>query len=268
MKFRNKFVSKRIGTKTLASLLAFGMALGSPMAVFADDGETVVVAENTVQAKKTDGSEVFVGVSDYVRGMMESGAVRLNDETGYLEDTSTGQKVDPETGERLTETPDVPETPAIPETPGNQENPESPGTPENPENPEVPEKPDTPGTPETPENQKLRKPRRIQKFQKNQKLQKNRILRKLQKNRILRELQRHRKNQALRKIRIARIPANPIPKIRFRHRILIRQILPKTGKIQRLNQFREVRSTIHRRSAKQKKQPVRTNQKLQSVILN
>lgn len=78
MKFRNKFISKRIGTKTLASLLAFGMALGSPMAVFADDGETAVVAENTVQAKKTDGSEVFVSVSDYVRGMMERGAVRLN----------------------------------------------------------------------------------------------------------------------------------------------------------------------------------------------
>lgn len=126
MKFRNKFIAKRIGTKTLASLLAFGMALGSPMAAFADDGETVVVAENTVQAKKTDGSEAFVSVSDCVRGMMESGAVRLNNETGYLEDTSTGQKVDPETGERLTETPDVPETPAIPDTPGNQENPESP----------------------------------------------------------------------------------------------------------------------------------------------
>ena len=250
MKFRNKFVSKRIGTKTLASLLAFGMALGSPMAVFADDGETAVVAENTVQAKKTDGSEVFVGVSDCVRGMMESGAVRLNDETGYLEDTSTGQKVDPETGERLTETPDVPETPAIPDNPGNPENPESPGTPENPENPEVPEKPDTPGTPETPENRTLRK---IQGHQKN---------------RTLRKIQGHRKNQKLRKIRIARIPTNPIPKIRFRHRILISQILPKTGKIQRLNQFREVRSTIHRRSAKQKKQPVRTNQKLQSVILN
>ena len=123
-------------------------------------------------------------------------------------------------------------------------------------------------------NQALRKPRRIQKFQR---LQKNRTLRelqrhrknqKLQKSRILRELQRHRKNQALRKIRIARIPANPIQKIRFRHRILIRQILPKTGKIQRPTQFREVRSTIHRRSAKQKKQSVRTNQKLQSVILN
>ena len=157
MKFRNKFVSKRIGTKTLASLLAFGMALGSPMAVFADDGETAVVAENTVQAKKTDGSEVFVSVSDYVRGMMERGAVRLNDETGYLEDTSTGQKVDPETGERLTETPDVPETPAIPDNPGNEETPETPekpGTPETPENPEIPEapeKPDTPEKPETPE---------------------------------------------------------------------------------------------------------------------
>ena len=151
MKFRNKFVAKRIGTKTLASLLAFGMALGSPMAVFADDGETAVVAENTVQAKKTDGSEVFVSVSDYVRGMMESGVVRLNNETGYLEDTSTGQKVDPETGERLAETPDVPETPAMPDNPGNEENPETPGTPENPETPEAPEKPDTPENPETPE---------------------------------------------------------------------------------------------------------------------
>lgn len=38
MKFRNKFIAKRIGIKTLASLLAFGMALGSPMAAFADDG--------------------------------------------------------------------------------------------------------------------------------------------------------------------------------------------------------------------------------------
>jgi len=229
LKFRNKFIAKRIGIKTLASLLAFGMALGSPMAAFADDG---VVAENTVQAKKTDGSEAFVNVSDYVWGMMESGAVRLNNETGYLEDTSTGQKVDPETGERLTETPDVPETPAIPDTPGNQENPEvpeKPDTPENPgtpEKPETPEKPDTPGTPETPE-----KPGTPENPD-------------------------------------TRIPANPIPKIRFRHRILIRQILPKTGKIQRPTQFREVRSTIHRRSAKQKKQPVRTNQKMQSVILN
>ena len=116
--------------------------------------------------------------------------------------------------------------------------------------------------------------RKLQRHRKNQALQKNRILQRhrknqvLQKNRILRKLQRHRKNQAFRKIRIARIPANPIPKIRFRNRILIRQILPKTGKIQRPTQFREVRSTIHRRSAKQKKQPVRTNQKLQSVILN
>ena len=227
MKFRNKFVSKRIGTKTLASLLAFGMALGSPMAVFADDGETAVVAENTVQAKKTDGSEVFVSVSDYVRGMMERGAVRLNDETGYLEDTSTGQKVDPETGERLTETPDVPETPAIPDNPGNEETPETPekpGTPETPENPEIPEAPEKPDTPEKPETPE--------------------------------------------KPGTPETPENPIPKIRFRNRILIRQILPKTGKIQRPTQFREVRSTIHRRSAKQKKQPVRTNQKLQSVILN
>ena len=259
MKFRNKFISKRIGTKTLASLLAFGMALGSPMAVFADDGETAVVAENTVQAKKTDGSEVFVGVSDCVRGMMESGAVRLNDETGYLEDTSTGQKVDPETGERLTETPDVPETPAIPDNPGNEKTPE---TPEKPETPETPENPEIPEAPKNRKNQKLQKSRTLRKLQRHRK---NQALRKI---RILRKNQKLRKNQALRKIRIARIPANPIPKIRFRNRILIRQILPKTGKIQRPTQFREVRSTIHRRSAKQKKQPVRTNQKLQSVILN
>lgn len=268
MKFRNKFVSKRIGTKTLASLLAFGMALGSPMAVFADDGETVVVAENTVQAKKTDGSEVFVGVSDYVRGMMESGAVRLNDETGYLEDTSTGQKVDPETGERLTETPDVPETPAIPDTPGNQENPESPGTPENPENPEVPEKPDTPGTPETPEKPETPETPENPEIPEKPETPEKPDTPETPEKPDTPGTPETPENQALRKIRIAWIPANPIPKIRFRHRILIRQILPKTGKIQRLNQFREVRSTIHRRSAKQKKQPVRTNQKLQSVILN
>lgn len=248
MKFRNKFIAKRIGTKTLASLLAFGMALGSPMAAFADDGETAVVAENTVQAKKTDGSEAFVNVSDYVWGMMESGAVRLNNETGYLEDTSTGQKVDPETGERLTETPDVPETPAIPDTPGNQENPEVPEKPDTPENPETPEKPDTPenpGTsekPDTPEN-----PGTPEKPETPEKPDTPGTPETPEK---------------------PGTPENPIPKIRFRHRILIRQILPKTGKIQRPTQFREVRSTIHRRSAKQKKQPVRTNQKLQSVILN
>jgi hypothetical protein len=251
LKFRNKFVSKRIGTKTLASLLAFGMALGSPMAVFADDGETAVVAENTVQAKKTDGSEVFVSVSDYVRGMMERGAVRLNDETGYLEDTSTGQKVDPETGERLTETPDVPETPVIPDTPGNQGTPESPGTPENPENPEVPEKPDTPDTPETPE-----KPGTPEKPDTPETPEKPGTPEKPDTPETPETPEK------------PGIPENPIPKIRFRNRILIRQILPKTGKIQRPTQFREVRSTIHRRSAKQKKQPVRTNQKLQSVILN
>ena len=45
MKFRNKFIAKRIGTKTLASLLAFGMALGSPMAAFAEDWETGVAGK-------------------------------------------------------------------------------------------------------------------------------------------------------------------------------------------------------------------------------
>ena len=268
MKFRNKFVSKRIGTKTLASLLAFGMALGSPMAVFADDGETAVVAENTVQAKKTDGSEVFVGVSDCVRGMMESGAVRLNDETGYLEDTSTGQKVDPETGERLTETPDVPETPAIPDTPGNQENPESPGTPENPENPEVPEKPDTPGTPETPE-----KPDTPENPGTPEKPDTPENPGTPEKPETPEKPDTPGTPETPEKPGTPENPDSPDSgksdsKIRFRHRILIRQILPKTGKIQRPTQFREVRSTIHRRSAKQKKQPVRTNQKLQSVILN
>lgn len=263
MKFRNKFVSKRIGTKTLASLLAFGMALGSPMAVFADDGETAVVAENTVQAKKTDGSEVFVSVSDYVRGMMERGAVRLNDETGYLEDTSTGQKVDPETGERLTETPDVPETPAIPDNPGNQENPESPGTPENPENPEVPEKPDNPGTPETPE-----KPETPETPENPEIPEKPETPEKPDTPETPEAPEKPGTPEKPDTPETPGTPENPIPKIRFRHRILIRQILPKIGKIQRPTQFREVRSTIHRRSAKQKKQPVRTNQKLQSVILN
>ena len=167
MKFRNKFVAKRIGTKTLASLLVFGMVFGSPLAAFADDGEVAAVAENTVQAKKTDGSEAFVSVSDYVLGMIQSGTVRLNEGTGYLEDTATGQKVDPETGEHLTETPDMPDTPVTPENPenagnpdtpgssGTSENPETPGMPENPSNPDTPDtptNPETPANPDTPEN--------------------------------------------------------------------------------------------------------------------
>lgn len=149
-------MAKRIGTKTLASLLAFGMVFGSPLAALADDGEVAAVAENAVQAKKTDGSEVFVSVSDHVLEMIQSGAVRLNEGTGYLEDTVTGQKVDPETGDRLTETPD---TPVTPENPGGSESPdtpENPTTPDNPdkqepETPDTPESPDTPNTPANPE---------------------------------------------------------------------------------------------------------------------
>ena len=213
MKFRNKFIAKRIGTKTLASLLAFGMVLGSPMAAFADDGETAVVAENTVQAKKTDGSEAFVSVSDYVRGMMESGAVRLNNETGYLEDTSTGQKVDPETGERLTETPDVPADPAIPATPwksrksrvtwnpGESRKPRGSGKTRHSGNSR-----DTGKTGHSGKIQGHRKNRTLRKIQGHRKNrgtpEKSRDTgknQKLQESRILRELQRHRKNQALRK---------------------------------------------------------------------
>ena len=166
-----------------------------------------------------------MNVSDYVWGMMESGAVRLNNETGYLEDTSTGQKVDPETGERLTETPDVPETPAIPDTPGNQENPEVPEKPDTPENPGTPEKPETPES------------------------------------RILRELQRHRKNQALRKIRIAPDSGKSDSKDPIQTPDTDKADSSEDRKDTKTDQFREVRSTIHRRSAKQKKQPVRTNQK-------
>ena len=268
MKFRNKFVSKRIGTKTLASLLAFGMALGSPMAVFADDGETAVVAENTVQAKKTDGSEVFVSVSDYVRGMMERGAVRLNDETGYLEDTSTGQKVDPETGERLTETPDVPETPAIPDTPGNQENPESPGTPENPENPEVPEKPDTPGTPETPE-----KPDTPENPGTPEKPDTPENPGTPEKPETPEKPDTPGTPETPEKPGTPENPDSPDSgksdsKDPIQTPDTDKPDSSEDRKATKTDQFREVRSTIHRRSAKQKKQPVRTNQKLQSVILN
>ena len=106
MKVRNIRVAKTIGTKTIAGLLALGLALGTPLSVCAEDtGVTVQEESETLQAKKVDGSEELTDISDKVLEMIQNEEVKLNEETKYLEDVKTSQKVDPETGDRVDEIP-------------------------------------------------------------------------------------------------------------------------------------------------------------------
>ena len=85
MKVRNTNVAKRLGMKTLAGLLAVGMAFGSPVAVLADEmsvAEEVVAAEENAevaeseiptQAKALDDTDTYVDISEEVQEMIERG---------------------------------------------------------------------------------------------------------------------------------------------------------------------------------------------------
>ena len=143
MKLRNRRVAKMTGTKALAGLLVLGLTFGTPMAVFADDvqvmSETIdsiyYNEDGKLQAKSVDGRDTMTEVSDEVLGMIDKEEVKLNQDTGYLEDTQTGQKVDPVTGDRVDVIPANPDTPSTPDTP---------------EQPDTPSVPDTPSTPDVP----------------------------------------------------------------------------------------------------------------------
>lgn len=55
------------------------------------------------QAAAVDGSETMVDISEEVLKMLEDGTVYQDEETKFLYDSKTGQKVDPVTGERVEE---------------------------------------------------------------------------------------------------------------------------------------------------------------------
>lgn len=117
MKFSSLRQTKKIGVKAAAGILAALMTVSAPLAVAADDQEqTVTVQEETgeqrEQAKRTDGSDELVEISDVVKEMLDAGQIRLDTETQYLIDVQNGQKVDPITGERYIEpTPEPTQTP-------------------------------------------------------------------------------------------------------------------------------------------------------------
>lgn len=145
MKLRNIKVAKIIGTKTLAGLLSVGLVMSSPIAAFAEGEDVAVEAtqdQNQMQAKAVDGSENMVTVSEGVRQMIQNGEVYLDEASQYLIDATTGQKVNPETGERVVDTPTTPDVPTTPDTPDVPTTPDTPATPENPDTPETPENPD------------------------------------------------------------------------------------------------------------------------------
>ena len=151
LKLRNVKVAKRLGTKTLAGLLAFGLVVGTPSVVLADVQSTMsqsdAVQTEKLQAKSVDGRDTLTDVSDKVMDMIQKGEVKLDEESNYLIDTVTGKKVDPVTGERVEQIPANPDIPGTPDTP---DTPSTPDTPDTPSTPDTPDTPDTPNTPNTP----------------------------------------------------------------------------------------------------------------------
>ena len=157
MKLRNVKVAKRLGTKTLAGLLAFGLVVGTPSVVLADVQSTMsqsdAVQTEKLQAKSVDGRDTLTDVSDKVMDMIQKGEVKLDEESNYLIDTVTGKKVDPVTGERVEQipaNPDIPGTPDTPDTPSIPDTPDTPSTPDTPDTPDTQDTPNTPNTPNTP----------------------------------------------------------------------------------------------------------------------
>ena len=154
LKLRNVKVAKRLGTKTLAGLLAFGLVVGTPSVVLADVQSTMsqsdAVQTEKLQAKSVDGRDTLTDVSDKVMDMIQKGEVKLDEESNYLIDTVTGKKVDPVTGERVEQIPANPDIPGTPDTPDTPSTPDTPDTPSTPDTPDTPDTPNTPNTPNTP----------------------------------------------------------------------------------------------------------------------
>ena len=148
LKLRNVKVAKRLGTKTLAGLLAFGLVVGTPSVVLADVQSTMsqsdAVQTEKLQAKSVDGRDTLTDVSDKVMDMIQKGEVKLDEESKYLIDTVTGKKVDPVTGERVEQIPANPDIPGTPDTPDTPSTPDTPGTPDTPDTPNTPNTPNTP----------------------------------------------------------------------------------------------------------------------------
>lgn len=158
MRQRNMKAAKRLGTKALAGALAIGLIISTPAAALADGGtesagtqstasQTPAAQAEKLQAKSVDGKDTLTDVSDAVKEMIQRGEVKLDESTGYLIDTTTGQKTNPVTGERVDQIPAIPATPAEPAAPAE---PEQPAEPEAPATPAEAEQPATPATPATP----------------------------------------------------------------------------------------------------------------------
>ena len=164
MRLRNNKVAKRLGTKALAGVLAIGLIISTPAAALADGGAETAGTQSTasqtpaaqaekLQAKSVDGKDTLTDVSDAVKEMIQRGEVKLDESTGYLIDTTTGQKTNPVTGDRVDQIPAIPEAPAEPEQPAEPETPATPAEPAEPAPPaeaEQPAEPEAPAAPEQP----------------------------------------------------------------------------------------------------------------------
>ena len=83
MKTKKTSIIKKQGTKTLAGILAVGMTFGTPVSVLADDNTPDSTMEQqagvqNVLAKKVDGSETLVKVSEVVLATVYKGNIIKN----------------------------------------------------------------------------------------------------------------------------------------------------------------------------------------------
>ena len=82
MKLRNLTVVRKTGLKLLAGLLAIGLTIGTPISVLATDIQTEVGSGidgniERLQAKKVDGTDELVDISDKVLEMIQKEEVKL-----------------------------------------------------------------------------------------------------------------------------------------------------------------------------------------------
>ena len=161
MRQRNMKAAKRLGTKALAGVLAIGLIVSTPAAVLADGetetagtqstaSQTPVIQAEKLQAKSVDGKDTLTDVSDTVKEMIQRGEVKLDESTGYLIDTTTGQKTNPVTGERVDQIPAIPATPVEPAAPAEPEQPAEPAAPAEPAEPTTPAEAEQPAEPAAP----------------------------------------------------------------------------------------------------------------------
>ena len=91
--------------RTAAMLLTGAMLMSPGQYVFAAEGqpEEIAADASAESLDALDGNGSVVAVSDVVLAMIDAGTVYFDETTGYLLSTADGSRIDPATGEVITQ---------------------------------------------------------------------------------------------------------------------------------------------------------------------